>query len=192
MCDQIKYNFIYSNLRVPLMLGLALLALSSSAVAVESSTRVGSHKYESGNEKIPLQVTHDIKVVYQISDNKLKGNSNRGLTYAKKLLDTYNSAGVVDSEIDLHLVFHGSSIPALINESARGRLQVEGDLVNPNTALINELTERGVSIEICESTMAQHHVTPEDLISTNIAIVVGAFPRIISLQHLGFVYIKFE
>jgi intracellular sulfur oxidation DsrE/DsrF family protein len=165
---------------------------ASSSLMAEDMTRTGATEYATGNPKIPLQVTKDIKVAYQISDDKLKDSTNRALKYAKKLLDTYNAQEVPDEEIDLHLVFHGSSLTALVNSETRKRLKAEGGEPNPNVELINELLERGVSIEVCESSMSQVDIKPADFVSNEIATVVGAFPRLISLQHLGFAYIKFE
>jgi intracellular sulfur oxidation DsrE/DsrF family protein len=167
------------------------LGVSSSLMA-EDATRTGATRYASGNPKIPLQVTKDIKVAYQVSDDKLNGSTNRALKYAKKLLDTYNGQKVPDEAIDLHLVFHGSSLTALVNSAARKSLKAEGGEQNPNVELINELLTRGVSIEVCESSMSQIGIKPEDFVSSEIATVVGAFPRLISLQHLGYAYIKFE
>lgn len=148
-------------------------------------------KHPSGHVRIPLQVTEDIKVVYQVSDDKMKNGVNRALFYAGKLLDTYNTNDVPDSEIDLHLVFHGDGTNALVNTETRKRLEAEGGADNPNLALIESLIQRGVSIELCESSMEQRDVTPDYLVE-GIATVRGAFPRLIELQLLGYAYIKFE
>lgn len=179
----------------PMKAGVCIIMLTIGAISslmAADATRTGATQYATGNPRIPLQVTKDIKVAYQISDDKLNDSTNRGLKYAKKLLDTYNAQGVPDEAIDLHLVFHGSSLTALVNSEARKRLNAEGGEANPNRELINELLTRRVSIEVCESSMSQMGIKPEDFESRKIATVVGAFPRLISLQLLGFAYIKFE
>jgi intracellular sulfur oxidation DsrE/DsrF family protein len=133
---------------------MMLLMGASAGLMAEDVTRTGATQYATGNPIIPLQVTQDIKVAYQISDDKLKGSKSRALTYAQKLLDTYNSQGVPDETIDLHMVFHGSSLTALVNSETRNRLKAEGGATNPNLDLLNELLARGVSIEVCESSLA--------------------------------------
>ncbi|MDF1826236.1 MAG: DsrE family protein [Verrucomicrobiales bacterium] len=171
------------------VIGVALTLLQGNATGDEAMQNL--EKHPSGHDRIPIQVRSDLKIVYQVSDDKLKGEVNRALYYAKKLLDTYNANGVVDDEIDLHLVFHGKGTNALVDKAARERLEAEGGPANPNLKLIEELTSRGVSIELCESSMEQREVESSDLVG-GIATVRGAFPRIISLQHLGYAYIKFE
>ncbi|MBK1831095.1 DsrE family protein [Verrucomicrobiaceae bacterium R5-34] len=171
---------------------ILMLAAGTPIAIAQDATRTGVTQHDSGNPKIPLQVTTNIKVVYQISDDRLKGTSNRGLTYAKKLLDTYSKQGVADKEIDLHLVFHGSSLTALVDAKTRKKLKADGGEANPNLKLIQELLQRGVSIEVCESSMEQKGIVAGDFVSKEIATVVGAFPRLISLQQLGYAYIKFE
>ncbi|MDF1815230.1 MAG: DsrE family protein [Verrucomicrobiales bacterium] len=169
---------------------LSLLMIPRSQAA-ENEAMKGIEKHPSGHDRIPIQVTKDLKIAYQVSDDKLKDCVNRALFYAKKLLDVYNREGVPDSEIDLHLVFHGSGTDALVDEKTRRRLEAKGGEKNPNLEIIEELTSRGVSIELCESSMEQRDVVSDDLV-TGIATVRGAFPRLISLQHLGYAYIKFE
>lgn len=132
-----------------------------------------------------------IKAVYQVSDDNLRDDIAKSVLYAKKLLDTYNQHEIADEKIDLHLVFHGKSINALVNDTTRERLKAAGGAENPNRAIIAELLKRGVHIELCGSTMEQHDVISKDLIE-GVSIVPGAYPRLIELQMLGYSYIKFE
>jgi len=169
---------------------LVLLPLSVEA-APEGPTRRGAEKDDTGHTRIPIQVTRDIHVVYQVSDDKLINKISRALFYADKLLDSYNENGIADSEIDLHLVFHGDSTNALVDTPTRKRLDAEGGETNPNRDILARLIARGVSVELCESSMAQREVETDDLLE-GVATVRGAYPRLISLQHLGYAYIKFE
>lgn len=159
--------------------------------AADSGTRKGAGKDESGRVRIPIQVVEEVKIVYQVSDDKLKDGVSRALFYAGKLLDIYNENGIADEEIQLHLVFHGDATNALVDDKTRQRLEAEGGESNPNRDILAELLDRGVSVELCESSMKQRSVVSEDLLP-EVATVPGAFPRLISLQHLGYAYIKFE
>lgn len=163
----------------------SVIFLSSAPPSARAEEETPSHL------RIPIQVTKDIKVAYQVSDDKMKGEVSRALYYADKLLNTYNENGIPDSEIDLHLVFHGDGTNALVDAETRERLQAEGGKQNPNLTLIESLLARGVSIELCESSMKQRDVTADHLIK-GVATVRGAFPRLIDLQLLGYAYIKFE
>ncbi len=141
-------------------------------------------------ERIPLQVRENIRVVYQVSDDKPHEGVNKGLFYAKKLIATYEEQKVAADQVHLHLVYHSSAITALVNKEARKRMGAD-PAENPNTAILEELLKSGVQIEICESTMRQKGVVASELMP-GVKIVVGAFPRIIDLQLQGYAYIKFE
>lgn len=141
-------------------------------------------------ERIPLQVRENIRVVYQVSDDKHHEGVNRAMFYARKLINAYEKQGIDTEQVHLHLVYHSSSIVALLNEDGRKRLGAE-QVKNPNTEILAELFKLGVQIEICEDTMRQKEVTPGELLD-GVKMVVGAFPRIIDLQLQGYAYIKFE
>lgn len=171
---------------------LAVLSLLLiSFVKADNLTTKGAIKDETGHLQIPLQIKTNIKAVYQISDDSLSKGTARSLTYAKKLLDIYNKNDVADNQVDLHLVFHGQATNALVDSNTRKRLQAEGPDKNPNQLILAELIKRGVKIELCQSSMQQRNVTNKNLL-TGVTTVIGAYPRLIELQMLGYAYIKFE
>lgn len=141
-------------------------------------------------EIIPLQVRENIRVVYQVSDDTPHEGVNKGLFYARKLINTYKKQGITDGQVHLHLVFHGTGIAAVVNPQARQRLKTD-TAGNPNAGILAELVERGVRVELCEDTMRQKGVAATELMP-GVKLVVGAFPRLIDLQLQGCAYIKFE
>jgi intracellular sulfur oxidation DsrE/DsrF family protein len=138
---------------------------------------------------IPLQVRENLRIVYQVTDDAQHEGVNRGLFYARKLIDTYEKQGIAADQVHLHLVYHGTGIAAVVNGAARKRLGSEA--MNPNSEILDELIKRGVQVELCENTMEQKGVAATELMP-GIKLVVGAFPRLIDLQLQGFAYIKFE
>ena len=140
-------------------------------------------------EVIPIQVRENLRIVYQVTDDVAHDGVNKGLFYARKLINTYDKQGIAADQVHLHLVYHGTGIAAVVNDAARKRLGV--DAPNPNAEILAELIRRGVQIELCENTMQQKGVKPTELM-TGVKLVVGAFPRLIDLQLQGFAYIKFE
>lgn len=138
---------------------------------------------------LPLQVRENLRVVYQVTEDASHDGVNKGLFYARKLIDTYEKQGIAADQVHLHLVYHGTGIATVVNDAARQRLGVES--INPNEAILAELLKRGVQIELCENTMQQKGVKPSELMP-GVKLVVGAFPRLIDLQLQGFAYIKFE
>ena len=140
-------------------------------------------------EVIPIQVRENLRIVYQVTDDAQQEGVNKGLFYARKLINTYQKHGIAAEQVHLHLVYHGTGIAAVVNDEARKRLGTEA--ANPNGEILAELVKRGVQIELCENTMQQKGVKPVELMP-GVKLVVGAFPRLIDLQLQGFAYIKFE
>ena len=140
-------------------------------------------------ERIPLQVRENLRIVYQVTDDAPHEGVNKGLFYARKLINTYEKQGIATYQVHLHLVYHGAGMSAVVNDAARKRLGSEA--ANPNGEILAELIKRGVQIELCENTLQQKGVKPSELMS-GVKLVVGAFPRLIDLQLQGFAYIKFE
>ena len=140
-------------------------------------------------EVIPLQVRENLRIVYQVTDDAPHEGVNKGLFYARKLINTYQKQGIAADQVHLHLVYHGTGIAAVVNDEARKRLDAEA--ANPNSEILAELIKRGVQIDLCENTMQQKGVKPAELMP-GVKLVVGAFPRLIDLQLQGFAYIKFE
>ena len=138
---------------------------------------------------IPVQVRENLRIVYQVTDDTQHEGVNKGLFYARKLINTYQKHGIAPEQVHLHLVYHGTGIAAVVNDEARKRLGPEA--ANPNGDILAELIKRGVQIELCENTMQQQGVKPTELMN-GVKLVVGAFPRLIDLQLQGFAYIKFE
>jgi len=163
--------------RHTILITLLLSALSLSVLADE-------------NIRTPLQIRENIKVVYQVSDDALYEGVNKGLFYARKLMNTYEREGITADKVDLRLVFHGKGIHVLVKQAKRAELDPESS-TNPNLEILAELVTRGVHLELCEDTMRQKKVTPEDLLQ-GVNTVVGAYPRLIDLQLQGYAYIKFE
>lgn len=139
---------------------------------------------------IPIQVRENLRIVYQVTDDLPYEGVNKGLFYARKLINTYEKQGIAADQVKLHLVYHGTGIHAVVNPEARTRLGAE-QATNPNGEILDELTRRGVQIELCENTMQQKGVKPTELMP-GVKLVVGAFPRLVDLQLQGYAYIKFE
>jgi intracellular sulfur oxidation DsrE/DsrF family protein len=154
----------------------SLFALTLTAAAAEPTV-------------IPIQVRENLRIVYQVTDDAQHEGVNKGLFYARKLINTYEKHGIAPDQVHLHLVYHGTGIAAVVNEVARKHLGSEP--ANPNGEILAELIKRGVQVELCENTMQQKGVKPTEVMP-GVKLVVGAFPRLIDLQLQGFAYIKFE
>jgi intracellular sulfur oxidation DsrE/DsrF family protein len=137
---------------------------------------------------VGLEVKDGIKVVYQIKTDGKKDGIGEGLYYVKKLIDAYEKLGITESERKVHAVFHGEAGYWLLKDPAYGK---EADKkANPTKEVIGGMLERGVSLELCASTMLNHGWERPDVLE-GVTIVVGAYPRIIDLQTRGYAYIRY-
>ena len=159
------------------------------SVALFAACATGNFMPGAEGEVLPLHVTRDLKIVYQVTDDLAYEGVNKGLFYAKKLIDTYGREGIDPKEVKMHVVYHGTGLAAVVSDAARVRLGVRE--ANPNGEILAELLRRGVAVELCENTMRTKGVKPEEVLP-GVRLVVGAYPRLVDLQLLGHAYIKFE
>ena len=140
-------------------------------------------------DPITLAVRQNVNVVYQIKTNGWKKGVAAGLHYLDKLASAYDKMGIESSNRQIVGVFHGDAGYFLLKDAAYGK--ASGKFVeNPNKQIIQKLLDAGVKLELCKSTMQSHGWIGEDVLP-GVAIVLGAYPRIIDLQLRGFAYIRF-
>jgi len=165
-----------------MVIALALLMIAGC----QSPTQTVSS--QSHASPVGLEVKDGIKVVYQIKTDGKKDGISEGLYYVKKLIDAYEKLGITESSRKVHAVFHGEAGYWILKDSAYAK--EAGEDVNPNKKAIGKLLTRGVSIELCASTMRNHGWERSDVLE-GVTIVVGAYPRIIDLQMQGYAYIRY-
>ena len=163
---------------------ISLLLISISLSGCNFNLKV---KDKTGHP-VGLKIKHGIKVVYQIKTDGRKENVGEGLYYVNKLVDAYEKLEITESARQVHAVFHGDAGYWMLKDPAYA--QESDENINPNKKIIRELLSKGVSLELCASTMKNHGWTPSDVLD-GVTIVVGAYPRIIDLQMRGYAYIRF-
>ncbi|AQT70146.1 hypothetical protein STSP2_03350 [Anaerohalosphaera lusitana] len=141
------------------------------------------------DEPIGLGIHDDIRMVYQIKTDDRKQGVGAGLYYVNKLMKAYEKLGVDSGEVYAHAVLHGDAGYWLLKDSQYDRAD-ETRSENPNKSVVKQLLNRGVSVELCASTMRNNGWTQQDVLE-GIKIVAGAYPRIIDLQLRGHAYIRF-
>jgi intracellular sulfur oxidation DsrE/DsrF family protein len=165
--------------------------LLSSFVALGCASSPGLPPPSDGVE---LRHTDDVRAVFQASDDDWRDGVSRALFYADKIQRVYERRGVARQALHFVVVFHGEAGYHLLNDAAfaayDGEREREGD-TNPNAALVRTLTERGVRVELCSSTMEQRGWSESDLLP-EVVVVPNAYPRIIDLQMDGYAHLLFD
>ena len=137
----------------------------------------------------PLTVKTDICVVCRVKDDLWKDGVGLGFSCLRGLVADYREAGIAPTEVHISAVFHGPAARWLLSDTAY-RAQTPGKAENPNKAIIRELLDLGVSLELCGQTMKEQGWTEKDVLS-GVKIVVGAYPRIVDLELQGYAYLRF-
>ena len=137
----------------------------------------------------PLTIESNIAIVCRVDKNEWKDGVGAGLRSIRRLVEHYDSIGIPSDELHISGVFHGSAAYWLLKDESYRAFAKDGH-DNPNKAVIQELNDLGVSIELCAQTMTEHGWEKDDLLPV-VTVVVGAAPRIIDLQLQGYAYWRF-
>ena len=174
----LSHKFI--RLIFALGIGTAFAPVTYSAATIDAQQQ---------RQVVPIEIRKDIRVVYQVNRDEWKNGVGKPLAYLKKLSGVYDESAIPQKERHINAVFHGKAgYWMLTDEAYNTQTKTHGG--NPNKAIIRELVELGMSIELCGQTMKSQGWSPDDVLP-EVKIVIGAYPRIIDLQMQGYAYIKF-
>jgi len=170
------------------VVGISACATTPAATPTVTAPATAPLIYPSG---AGLQKKTNLRVVYGVGEKKLRQGMGEGLFFAKRLIDAWQREGVADSERVFVVTVYNESAEWLLNDAAWKRAHPDTpDSTNHSAALVAELIQRGVHVEVCGMTMKQKGWVEADLLP-GIVVVGGAYARIVDLQHQGFAYIPF-
>ena len=167
-------RFIRKLCAIVCVLGLAGPALAAEAPAARGIVKVDP--------------AAPVKVVYDIHGSAIAAGINKGLYYARGLIEAYGKQGVKPAQLDIHLVLHGDAATALLVDAAFQKAVDDPFTLNYNARITQDLLNLGVSVEICHSVMRAKGWTPADVLP-GVTIVHDGYTRLIKLQNDGYAYI---
>ncbi|MEZ4461474.1 MAG: DsrE family protein [bacterium] len=156
-----------------------------------SNLQHGGPTYPDGSR---LQVRENVRVVYGVGGDAARQGVGEGLFFARRLVENYEAAGIDAENRTVVVVLYNAAAYWLLNADAWKRAAPTGALAaetNPNEAIVAELLERGVHIEVCGTTLKKNKWRAEDLLP-GVVVVPGAYARIVDLQQQGFAYVAFD
>lgn len=189
--------FHASNFQRTIPLGRPFLAAlvgcffcgSLAVRGAEGSPNKVTDQAPDGRPVVLTQSEGPLRVVYQISADEWDQGVSKGLLALKKLREQYLSEGVAPDRLQIHAVFHGKAAEHLLTDEAYNR-HLGKTKGNPNTALLVELAQQGIQVELCNTRRLANGWEKGDIHET-VVLVNGAYQRVIDLQKLGFAYIRF-
>lgn len=125
------------------------------------------------------------RAVYDIHSKRESAGINRGLYYARGLIEAFRKQGVEAKQLDIHLVLHGDAATALLIDDTYQVATLDPFSINPNGKIVQDLIDLGVSVEICHSAMKSKGWKAADVLP-GVAIVHDGYTRLIKLQNDGY------
>lgn len=142
----------------------------------------------SARSVIGVQQKENVKVVFQMTS----GDTTQNLSKMLKILDAthrnYIEEGILPQNLSIRAVIHGDAADYLLTDAAWNKYKQQNG-GNPNTALIEALTKKGVIVELCNSRRVQNGWEKDD-IHPDVILVGNAYHRIADLQYAGYAYIR--
>lgn len=170
--------------RILLIQALVLLFFAGQAAVSPAAQEQNPHE----GEPISIEKRQNIKTAYEITKADWQDGIGKGLAVLKTMLKLYESMDVDPKNLNLHAVFHSKAGAWMLTNEAYNR-HTDGKGGNPNKAIIRELVDEGISIELCYQTMKHNGWKKEDILPA-VTIVKNAYSRLADLQLQGFAYIK--
>ncbi|UCG87847.1 MAG: substrate-binding domain-containing protein [Gemmatimonadota bacterium] len=140
---------------------------------------------ESGSSPITLDT--DIAFVCPIQEDKWNEELGvgAGLASLRKVVEQYKAIGIRVEELHVSAVVHGAAAYWLLKDERYRDARGGAEGGNPNKAIVRELIENGVSVEMCGLTMKEHGWTKKDLLP-DVKVVPAFYPRVIDLELQGY------
>jgi len=135
----------------------------------------------------PITLDTDIAFVCPIQEDKWdeKLGVGAGLANTRRVVEEYKAIGIRVEELHVSAVLQGAAAYWLLNDEAYRDARGGAEGANPNKAIIRELIDNGVSMEMCGLTMKEHGWTKKDLLP-DVKVVPAFYPRVIDLELQGY------
>ena len=137
-------------------------------------------------DAIPIaDLTMPYKIVSEIAQGAEKPDSlNPALEKMARLVNLHRHAGVAAKNFELVIVIHFTATPLILSDEA---YQKKFGVLNPNTALINEMAANGVKFYVCGQSLYKRKMVNEPR-NPNIKPILSAMLGITTLQMKGYAF----
>jgi intracellular sulfur oxidation DsrE/DsrF family protein len=137
---------------------------------------------------IKTDINSEFKVIFDVSQSsKDKSKPNKYIVTAARFLNMHAYAGKSLEQLKVAMTIHGAAWQDVLNNA---EYKEKNGVDNPNTALINQLTEAGVTIIICGQTAAYRGMTKTS-VNPNVKFALSAMTALVQYQNNGYRFIKF-
>jgi intracellular sulfur oxidation DsrE/DsrF family protein len=144
--------------------------------------------YEVVNPEFKTDIDAEMKVIFDIDkSSEDKSEVNKFIEVAARFLNMHVNAGMKAEQLKAAMTIHAeASQDVLTNEAYKEKYGID----NPNSVLIDALTEAGVDVIICGQSAAKNNMSRED-INPNVKIALSATTALIQYQNKGYHFVKY-
>jgi intracellular sulfur oxidation DsrE/DsrF family protein len=129
------------------------------------------------------------KVIFDVyTDEKNNKKFNASINTVARFINMHTENGIKPENLDIVLVLHGAATKnALSNEAYNKKFKVD----NPNSELIDALTQDDVKVYVCGQSFSHRNYSKEEL-SKNIKMSLSALTALVYYQSQGYQLITFN
>lgn len=135
-----------------------------------------------------LGIRSHVCLACQIANDDSQGSPEKQLQGIRELVGDYKSAGVAPGDVHISAVVEGDAAYTLLKDTSYVTLTKKGRS-NPSSAVVGELLESGVSVELSIETLKEKGWTKDDLLP-GVKVVDSATTRIGQLEEQGYTRMK--
>lgn len=123
------------------------------------------------------------KIVIDMTEANPTGQGHsRSMDRVARLINLYGLGGITPDQLEIVVVVHSAAYKTILSNAAyRKRFRQD----NPDLAVINALTEKGVQFMVCGQSIHARRVALEE-INPNVKLAISAITTLVSYQQKGF------
>lgn len=140
------------------------------------------------NPDIETDISEEFKIILDVSASSSdRSIINKNIVTAARFLNMHSNEGIPAEKLKVAMTIHaGAWQDILTNEAYKKRFGVN----NPNSELINQLTNAGADIILCGQTASFRNIN-KDEVNPNVKLALSAMTALIQYQNNGYTFIKF-
>lgn len=122
------------------------------------------------------------KIVFNVTGKGLMDDVNAPLWHVARAVNVYAGAGVPKENRVFAVVVHGGATDAIMSDET---YQARHGKPNPNTKILQELTDAGVKLYVCGQALADNGLG-SNMINKNVTVSLSALAAVPELEAQGY------
>ena len=176
------------RLIVPVLLLVSFQSVAQNERSEGKIIRGYGPTFKIADPDIKTEIDSVFKVIFDVSQSSEdKSQMNKQIETAARFLNMHSIAGMKADQLKVAITIHGAAWQDILKNKAYKKLH---GVNNPNSKLIEMLSEAGADVILCGQTAAFRRIKKEDIIP-DVKIALSAMTALLQYQNNGYTFIKF-